>query len=357
MRIIPAAARPRPRPATAADDLSVSSAKRRRIACARGMAVGGCCVLATAMASAPGAHADAFPARPVELMVPYPAGGLVDIVGRVLGDKVRETLGQPMVVINRPGASSMIGTNAAVRARPDGHSLLLTTSTLTMNVALTPKLVQFDVLTDLVPIAIVATTSQILVVAPSVPARTVKDLLALARERPGKLTYGSAGNGTPSHLAGEQLRSLAGIDLVHVPYSGAPPAMNAMLSGEVALQFANPAVAVPQIRAGKVRALAVASPTRSGLVPEVPTMAEAGLPLNADQWIGFFAPRGTPAAVVQRVTEALHKAIASEDVKAVLAQSGMTAVQGNSAASFASFLRQDIENYRKIVQDAKIRVE
>jgi tripartite-type tricarboxylate transporter receptor subunit TctC len=312
---------------------------------------------AVVLASPGAVLAEEYPTRPIELMVPYPAGGLVDIAARVLGERVRESLGQPMVVVNRPGASSMIGTNAVVRAKPDGHTLLLTTSTLTINAALSPKLVTFDVLTDLAAIAIVATTSQILVVPASVPAASVKELIALARERPGKLTYGSAGVGTPAHLAGEQLRALTGVNMLHVPYNGAPPAMNALLAGDISLMFANPAVAAPQIRAGKIRALAVASPNRSALVPEVPTMAETGLPLNADNWIGFFAPRGTPSAAIQRVTGALHKALAVEDVKATLARSGMLAVQSSTPASFAAFLRQDIDRHRAIARDGQIKVD
>jgi tripartite-type tricarboxylate transporter receptor subunit TctC len=315
------------------------------------------CMSAVVLASPGAVLAEEYPTRPIELMVPYPAGGLVDIAARVLGERVRESLGQPMVVVNRPGASSMIGTNAVVRAKPDGHTLLLTTSTLTINAALSPKLVTFDVLTDLAAIAIVATTSQILVVPASVPAASVKELIALARERPGKLTYGSAGVGTPAHLAGEQLRALTGVNMLHVPYNGAPPAMNALLAGDISLMFANPAVAAPQIRAGKIRALAVASPNRSALVPEVPTMAETGLPLNADNWIGFFAPRGTPSAAIQRVTGALHKALAVEDVKATLARSGMLAVQSSTPASFAAFLRQDIDRHRAIARDGQIKVD
>ena len=315
------------------------------------------CMSAVVLASPGAVLAEEYPTRPIELMVPYPAGGLVDIAARVLGERVRESLGQPMVVVNRPGASSMIGTNAVVRAKPDGHTLLLTTSTLTINAALSPKLVTFDVLTDLAAIAIVATTSQILVVPASVPAASVKELIALARERPGKLTYGSAGVGTPAHLAGEQLRALTGVNMLHVPYNGAPPAMNALLAGDISLMFANPAVAAPQIRAGKIRALAVASPNRSALVPEVPTMAETGLPLNADNWIGFFAPRGTPSAAIQRVTGALHKALAVEDVKATLARSGMLAGQSSTPASFAAFLRQDIDRHRAIARDGQIKVD
>lgn len=302
-------------------------------------------------------RADTYPSRPVEFMVPYPAGGLVDVAARILGERFREALGQPVVVVNRPGASSMIGTNAVVRAKPDGYSLLITTSTLTMNVALTPKQVSFDVLSDLAPIAIVATTSQILVVPATQPVRSVRELIELAKARPGKLTFGSGSTGTPSHLAGEQLRSLAGVDILHVPYNGAPPAMNALLAGETSLLFSNLAVAMPQVRAGRIRALAVASPTRSALAPDVPTMAEAGMPMDADQWIGFMAPRGTPTAVIQRIATVLNTALASEDVRAALARSGMVAEPSSTPASFASVLRQDIDRYRKIVRDAKIRLE
>jgi tripartite-type tricarboxylate transporter receptor subunit TctC len=302
-------------------------------------------------------RADTYPSRPVEFMVPYPAGGLVDVAARILGERFREALGQPVVVVNRPGASSMIGTNAVVRAKPDGYSLLITTSTLTMNVALTPKQVSFDVLSDLAPIAIVATTSQILVVPATQPVRSVRELIELAKARPGKLTFGSGSTGTPSHLAGEQLRSLAGVDILHVPYNGAPPAMNALLAGETSMLFSNLAVAMPQVRAGRIRALAVASPTRSALAPDVPTMAEAGMPMDADQWIGFMAPRGTPTALIQRIAAVLNTALASEDVRAALAKSGIVAEPSSTPASFASVLRQDIDRYRKIVRDAKIRLE
>ncbi|MCE2946895.1 MAG: Bug family tripartite tricarboxylate transporter substrate binding protein [bacterium] len=316
-----------------------------------------CCGLATMAVVPLQVRADTYPSRPVEFMVPYPAGGLVDVAARILGERFREALGQPVVVVNRPGASSMIGTNAVVRAKPDGYSLLITTSTLTMNVALTPKQVSFDVLSDLAPIAIVATTSQILVVPATQPVRSVRELIELAKARPGKLTFGSGSTGTPSHLAGEQLRSLAGVDILHVPYNGAPPAMNALLAGETSMLFSNLAVAMPQVRAGRIRALAVASPTRSALAPDVPTMAEAGMPMDADQWIGFMAPRGTPTALIQRIAAVLNTALASEDVRAALAKSGIVAEPSSTPASFASVLRQDIDRYRKIVRDAKIRLE
>jgi len=185
----------------------------------------------------------------------------------------------------------------------------------------------------------------------------VRELIELAKARPGKLTFGSGSTGTPSHLAGEQLRSLAGVDILHVPYNGAPPAMNALLAGETSMLFSNLAVAMPQVRAGRIRALAVASPTRSALAPDVPTMAEAGMPMDADQWIGFMAPRGTPTALIQRIAAVLNTALASEDVRAALAKSGIVAEPSSTPASFASVLRQDIDRYRKIVRDAKIRLE
>lgn len=303
------------------------------------------------------AHSESYPSKPVQIMVPYPPGGLVDIAGRVLGEKLSKASGQPMVIDNRPGASTIIGTEMVVKAKPDGYSLLLTTSTLTMNAALTPKLLRFSVLDDLVPIAIVATTSQILVVTPSLKAHSVKELIALAKSQPGKLTFASAGNGTPAHFAGEQLLTMTGIDVLHVAYKGAPPAMNAQIAGEISFQFANTAVAVPQIKAGKIRALAVASTKRSAMLPDVPTMKEAGIPLIADQWIGFFAPRGTPPGVIDHIVSALHDAIAFEDVKSVLAKSGMETVSSSTPKEFASYLNQDLAKYSRIVRDAHIKAD
>lgn len=296
-----------------------------------------------------------YPAKPVHIVVPWPPGGLVDVAGRVVGNQLQVALGQPFLIDNKPGAGGVIGADLGAKADPDGYTIVLTTSALNMNAALGRKL-PFDVTRDFAPIAAMAYAPSILVVHPSLGVKTVKELVELARARPGKLTYASAGQGTPAHLSAELLKSMLNLDILHVPYKGAPPAMTDQIAGRIDFHFANAAVALPQIAAGKVRALAVTSAQRFPAVPEVPTMAEAGVPdFEADQWIGFLAPRGTPPEILKRLHAAINKALAMDEVRSTLAKRGMTAAAPATSAQFAAYLEKDLAKWVGVVKAAQIK--
>jgi tripartite-type tricarboxylate transporter receptor subunit TctC len=314
------------------------------------------CVAAIGLLLCGPAAADDYPNKPVRIVVPWPAGGLVDIVARAVGSKLGSALGQPVVVENKPGAGGAIGADTVAKAAPDGHTLVLTTSALTMNAALGTK-APFS-LEDLEPVAIAAYAPNILVVHPSMPVRSVKDLVALAKSNPGKLTYASAGTGSPAHFSGELFKSLMGLYIVHVPYKGAPPAMIDQIAGRIDFHFANAAVALPQIEAGRVRALAVTSAKRSELLPELPTMAEAGVTdFEADQWLGILAPRGTPPRIVERLSSEINKALAMPDVQSTLAKSGMRVDGTSTPASFRSHYKRDLDKWTQVVKKANITVD
>ena len=300
-------------------------------------------------------HAQDYPSKPVKVIVPWPPGGLVDLPARLVGEKLQAVLGQPFVIENKPGAGGVIGAEQVAKAAPDGYTIALTTSALNMNAALRKNL-PFDVAKDFEPIAVVAYAPSVLVVHPSLGVKSVQELIALAKSKPGKLSYASAGPGTPAHLSAELFKSMLGLDIVHVPYKGAPPAMADQIAGRIEFHFANAAVALPQVKAGKVRALAVTSPKRFPPLPEVPTMMEAGVPnFEADQWIGFLAPRGTSRAIVDRLSAEINKALANEDLKATLAKSGTTAAAAGTPAAFASYLKQDFAKWAGVVKAANIQ--
>jgi tripartite-type tricarboxylate transporter receptor subunit TctC len=302
-----------------------------------------------------GASAQDYPARPVRVLVPWPAGGIVDLAARTVGERLQSSLGQTFITDNRAGAGGVTGADVVAKAAPDGHTLVFTTSALNMNAALGGKL-PFDVTQDFEPVAVVAYAPGILVVHPGLGVRTTQELIALAKARPGKLSYASAGNGSPAHLSAELFKSMLGLDILHVPYKGAPPAMIDQIAGRVDVQFANPAVALPQIKAGKLVALAVTSTRRFGPLPEVPTMAEAGVPnFEADQWLAYLAPRATPRPVVERLVREINKALAMDDVRGTLAQGGMTAAAPATPAEFAAYLKKDLAKWTAVVKTANIQ--
>ena len=301
------------------------------------------------------ASAQDYPARPVRVLVPWPAGGIVDLAARTVGERLQSALGQTFITDNRAGAGGVTGADVVAKAAPDGHTLVFTTSALNMNAALGGKL-PFDVTQDFEPVAVVAYAPGILVVHPGLGVRTTQELIALAKARPGKLSYASAGNGSPAHLSAELFKSMLGLDILHVPYKGAPPAMIDQIAGRVDVQFANPAVALPQIKAGKLVALAVTSTRRFGPLPEVPTMAEAGVPnFEADQWLAYLAPRATPRPVVERLVREINKALAMDDVRATLAQGGMTTAAPATPAEFAAYLKKDLAKWTAVVKTANIQ--
>jgi tripartite-type tricarboxylate transporter receptor subunit TctC len=328
------------------------TARRRALQQLGTLAVG-----ATATALGLPAQAQAYPSRPLRIVVPWPAGGLVDVAARQLGTRLQAALGQPVVVENRVGAGGSIGADLVAKAPADGHTLLFSTSALTINAAMQTKLA-FDLQRDFEPLCLLAHAPSVLVVGPSINPASVQELVALARSRPGQLSYGSAGVGSPAHLAGELFKSLQRLFIVHIPYTGAPAAMNDQLAGRLDFQFANAAVALPQVRAGKVRALAVTGAQRFAALPQVPTMVEAGVAnFEADQWLGLLAPRGLPGAAQARLAAECQKALAQDDLRAALLQAGMTAAPAGTPASFDAAIKAELAKWSAVVKAANIQPE
>jgi len=299
-----------------------------------------------------------YPSRSISIIVAWPPGGLVDNLVRIVAQKLQPELGQSVVVENKPGAGGVVAANYVGHAQADGYTLLATTSALTMNAALRKKELRFDVLKDFEPIALAGLAPSVLMVRNSLPVKSVKELIALAKSEPGKLTYGSAGIGTPANFSSELLNTMAGIRVMQVPYKGAPPVMLDLAAGRVDMAFANTTVALPQVLAGHVRALAVTSAKRSPLLPDVPTLAEAGLPdFEADQWVGFLAPRGTPRPILERLAKDINVALQDPAVRAALAKQGVVAAGKSSPASFSAYLKKDLAKWDGVVKAAHITVD
>jgi len=300
--------------------------------------------------------AQSYPARPIRMIVAYPPGGGTDIVGRMMGQKLGENLGQTVVVDNRGGATGNIGTEIAAHATADGYTLLMgNVAPNAINVSLFKKL-PFDPVKDFAPVSLVAVTPNILVVQPSSPVKTVKDLIALAKSKPGTLNFPSAGVGSSSHLAGEMLKSIAGIDMVHVPYKGGGPALVALLSGQVQLMFATLPAAMPHVKSGKLRPVAVTTSHRSQALPELPTIAESGVPgYEAATWYGLLAPAGTPKAIVDRLHAEIVKILATDTRQRLAAQGFEPA--GTTPAEFAGYIKSEIVKWGKVIKAAGIRPE
>jgi tripartite-type tricarboxylate transporter receptor subunit TctC len=296
-----------------------------------------------------------FPTRPIRVVVPYPAGGLVDLITRVVTDRMAASLGQQFVVENRAGANGTIATAAVAHADADGYTLLMITDSHGVN-PLFYKNLSYDSVKDFAPIGLIGKSPLVLTVHVSVPARTVPELIALARANPGTLTYGSIGVGSASHLAGELFKVRAGVDLVHVPYRGGAPAVNDLIAGHLKAMFLTPVSGLPHIRAGSLAPLAIAAPQRFELMPDVPTMAEAGVPIEAAYWIGMAAPAATPPAVVARLEKALTAAVAAPDVQKRLTEAGAV-VTPLAAAAFGDYIRADLKGWADFVAQAKIKLE
>lgn len=295
-----------------------------------------------------------YPDRPVKLIVPWPAGGLVDIAGRVTSKTLQTSLSQPFIVDNKLGAGGILGADSVAKAPADGYTLLLTTSALNINNAI--RISQpYDVANDFVPISLIAWSPFVLVASQSLGVTSVQELIQLAKSKPGKLTYASAGVGSPAHLSGELFKTMAGIDILHVPYKGAPQAMTDLISGQVDLLFANSSVALSQIKAGKVRPIAVTSLQRYKGLPDVPTMNEAGVAkFEADQWLCIFAPAGTPPAVQVLLRNEFEKSLNNIEVRSTLEQNGMSVAAASTQAELAAFLKQDREKWVRVVKSANI---
>jgi tripartite-type tricarboxylate transporter receptor subunit TctC len=302
------------------------------------------------------AFAQTYPVRPIRMIVAYPPGGGTDIVGRMMGQRLGENLGQTVVVDNRGGATGNIGTEIAAHATADGYTLLMgNVAPNAINVSLFKKL-PFDPVKDFAPVSLVAVTPNILVVQPSSPVKTVKDLIALAKSKPGTLNFPSAGVGSSSHLAGEMLKSMAGIDMVHVPYKGGGPALVALLSGQVQLMFATLPAAMPHVKSGKLRPVAVTTSHRSQALPELPTIAESGVAgYEAATWYGLLAPAGTPKAIVDRLHAEIVKILATDTRQRLAAQGFEPA--GTTPAEFAGYIKSEIVKWVKVIKAAGIRPE
>ena len=313
--------------------------------------------LSAAHAQGPSQGAAAgYPARPIRLVVPSAPGGGTDIVGRVLAQKLSELLGQSLVVDNRPGAGTIIGTELVAKAAPDGYTLLMGLSALAVDPSIYAKL-PYDALKDFAPVSLVASVPNVLTVHPSVPAASVAELIALAKARPGRLNYGSGGVGTSPHLAAEMFRMMTGVEWLHVPYKGVGPAVVGLLAGQVDLMFATLPSAIQHIRAGKLRALGVTTATRSPALPDVPTIAEAGLPgYEATQWYGVLAPSGTPRSIVDRLSRDIARALQAPETKERLTVEGATPI-GNTPDEFAAHLRRETEKWAGVVKTAGLKPE
>lgn len=310
-------------------------------------------LIATALSSS---AAVAYPTKPLRLLVPYPPGGPVDITARIIGPELSQNMGQPVVIDNRAGAGGILAADLVAKSVPDGHTLLLGTVTNAINPSVVPKL-PFDAQKDFTPVTMLVVITSILAVHPGVQATSVQSLLALAKAKPGALSYASTGNGTPGHLAAELFKSMGGVDLLHVPYKGAASALVDVMSGQVQVVLLSAPGLLPHVRAGRLRALAVTNAKRSVLLPDLPTIAESGLPgFEAEGWHGIFVPSRTPAAVVAALNRGLLTVLASDDVRKRLMQGGAEPV-GLPPAEFAVKFKAEVERWARVVKSAGIKAD
>jgi tripartite-type tricarboxylate transporter receptor subunit TctC len=316
-----------------------------------------CLALAASMIL-PGAHASAgdYPSRPIRLIIPFPPGGSNDVVGRIVANQLGQKLGQTIFVDNRAGAGGIVGTDVAAKAAPDGYTLLI----ISIAHAVDPFIYKnepFDPIKDFAPVAILATGTNVLTVNPDVPVHSVKELLDLARSKPGFLNYASAGIGSFQNLSGELFKLLAGVDIVHVPYKGGGPSMLAVIADEAQVMFSSIVQTLPNIQAGRLRALATGGPQRSPILPDLPTIAEAGVPnYVASDWWGILAPAGTPAPIIDKLYKAIEEVLRSEDAKKNLDQQGATPLY-KSTAEFAAYIRDEMTKWGPVVQKAGMKPE
>ena len=303
------------------------------------------------------ALAQGWPSKPIRLVVPYPPGGSTDLLVRTIGVKVGEALGQQIIVDNRAGAGGMLGSDIVARSAPDGYTILLGTGATHGLTLLLSKTIPYDPVKDFTAITAAVEVPIILVVHPSIPGTTAKDLVEWGRKNPGKLAYGSSGTGSPHHLSGELLKQVSGVDMVHVPYKGAAPAVQDLIGNQIPAVFTTLSTALPHIKAGKIRALGFVEAKRQQSVPEIPTIGESvpGYVMPAS-WLGFFGPAGLPEAILRRLNAEIVKAVQSPDVRGKLEAAGMPVV-GTSSEEFARMVKDDIETFRKIISAAGIKPE
>ena len=308
-------------------------------------------LLAPAIASAQAG----YPNRPVRLVVPFPPGGSVDPLARVIGERLSQTFGQQVIVDNRPGGNTVIGTDYVAKAPADGYTLLLTASShVTQPQLLTAP---YDPLKDFTPVATVSTSDMVMVVNPNVPANNLQELLALAKAKPGTLNFSSAGSGNPNHLAGELMNMMGGVKTTHVPYKGGGPAIADLVGGQVQFSFGSPIIALPHIRSGKLRAIAVTAPQRMAILPNVPTFAESGLPgYEVRIWYGVLAPAGTPKDIVAKLNGEINRIMALPDTKERLDAAGMER-HSATAEQFDAMMRNDMEKFGRIIKTANVKLD
>ena len=302
------------------------------------------------------ADAQSYPSKPIRIIVPFPPGGIADVMARVFGQKFTDTWNQPVVVENRAGAGGNIGAEIVAKSPPDGYTLVMgSIGTHAVNVSLFSKL-PYDPVRDFAPVARVIEADGLLVLHPSVPVKTVKDLIALARARPGQLVYASAGNGTAGHLAGELFKSMAKIDLVHIPYKGNVPAITDLVGGQTSMLFATLPTVLPLAKAGKLHALAVTGAQRNPAVPDVPTMADALPGFEVTNWIGIFAPAGTPADIVAKLNAEIMRIMRLPEVQSRLANEGAKFAP-TTPSEFAAFVKSEITKWGKVIRESGARVD
>jgi tripartite-type tricarboxylate transporter receptor subunit TctC len=302
------------------------------------------------------AGAQNYPAKPVRFLVPNPPGGGTDLVARIVSQKVSEKWGVNLVVDNRPGAGGIIAVEVAAKSVPDGYTLLMAHFPLAITVNIAK--VSFDPVRDFAPVTLLATTQNVLAVNPSVPAKSVTEFIALAKSKPGQFTYASGGNGTSMHVSAELFNLMAGVSMTHVPYKGAGPALVDLIGGQVQASFVSVPAAVPHIKSGRIRALAVTGPRRSPLVPDLPTLSEAGLKgYGSEQWYGVLAPRQTPRAIVQHLNRDFAWALAQPDTRARLHESGYDIASNTTEEWFGRFLKSEIAKWGGVVKKAGIRAQ
>ncbi len=310
---------------------------------------------AIALVAAAGAQAQDYPTRPIKVVIAFPAGGPTDFVGRLLADKLKDLLGQPVIIENKAGANGAIGADFVAKSAPDGYTLFLTTSGA---VTITPNLrtdTPYDTPRDFAPISRVVNVNEVLAVRPDLAAKSATDLAAMAKAKPGTLAFASTGVGSPPHLALELFQAAAGVKFVHVPYRGAAPAITDLLGGQVIAMFADAPVLLPQIQAGKLKALAVAAAQRNPVLPDVPTLVEQGYAgMDADNWYGLLAPAKTPPAIIAKLNAALRAALADADVKQKLVKTGAVPTP-STPEEFARFLRDELARWGKVIREKGIK--
>jgi tripartite-type tricarboxylate transporter receptor subunit TctC len=312
-------------------------------------------VLCAAMPMA--ALSQAYPTKPIRLVVPFPAAGTTDILARAIAQKLSEALGQQVVVDNRPGAGGNIGSDLVAKSAPDGYTLLMgTVGTHAINVSLYAKM-PYDAVKDFTPVVLVAGVPNVLVVNPALPVKTVGDLIKLAKDKPGTINFASSGNGTSIHLSGELFKSMTGVQMAHIPYKGSAPALTDLIGGQVQIMFDNLPSSMAHIKGGRLRAIAVTSAKRAPALPDIPTIAESGVPgFEASSWFGILAPAGTPREIVLRINAEANKALQSGEMKEKLLAQGAEAV-GNSPEFFADHIRSETIKWAKVVKESGATVD